>query len=125
MQRAPPAMAFDIVLGKAGVGSPGLVAKIHESIGPVARSQHRDCINGQLQFLFGPAGPFLRLLAFGIFGAQRLIERLQFPHRSLLLVADQPKRGRRPSLRGAQRDDKERRDDKECEPRNFLQFRSE
>ena len=91
----------------------------------MAKHQYRYGVDDRPQLLLDEPGPLLGPRALRILGAQRLVERLQLPHRSLLLVAHPPKRGRRPSLRRAQRHDEERRDGKEREPRNVLELQGE
>ncbi len=110
---------------ESAIGAPDLVDVIDHAVRAMAKHQHRHCVDDSPQLLLGQPGPLLGPLALRILGAQRLVERLQLPYHSLLLVARPTKRGRRPSLRRAQRHNEECRDAKEREPRKFLELKVE
>ena len=74
MDRNPPSLARQAVLGKTGVVPPGLIDEIEGAVAPVARGQRRDGVDRHLKLSFGLATDLLGPPSFGVLDLQRRVE---------------------------------------------------
>ena len=120
MDRNPPALARQAVLGQAGVVAPGPIDEIEGTVAPVAGGQRRDGVDGQLQLSFGLTNGLLGPPSFGILDLQRCVEFFELADRRLQVVARALERVCGAPLYRIQRHHKQSRDREQKEARQVL-----
>jgi hypothetical protein len=121
MDRYPPALARQAVLGKTGVVPPGLIDEIEGAVAPVARGQRREGVDRHLKLSFGLATGLLGPPSLGVLDLQRCVESFELLNGRLQVIACAPERLCCVSLRRVQHNHEHGRDRKQDKARYVLE----
>src|SRR6516164_1351459 len=120
VDRGPPASSLQAVLGKAGIGSPGLIHEIERAVASISRRQCRNAVDGYLKLSLGLANALFRFLSFGVLSLQRFVEAFQLLNGRPQIVACASEGFRGAPLRDADPNHEKRRHRKKDEARYVL-----